>query len=108
MIQQGQQSSPGVLPVAGQNPISSTAMQPPPPRMPGMQGSARMSPSKRLEYDAYVQSRLQQMGQGIPPRGMPRPPGMPAQPRMAIVVGIFTSQPLTTVSCISLTLMRKA
>ena len=69
----------------------SVAMQPPQPRMPGAQGSVRLTASARQEYEAYVQSRLRMRGpQGMP--GGPRMPGPPpgvipaAQPRMAIVV----------------------
>ena len=72
----------------------SVAMQPPQPRMPGAQGSVRLTASARQEYEAYVQSRLRMRGpQGMP--GGPRMPGPPpgvipaAQPRMAIVVRLY-------------------
>ena len=72
----------------------SVAMQPPQPRMPGAQGSVRLTASARQEYEAYVQSRLRMRGpQGMP--GGPRMPGPPpgvipaAQPRMAIVVRLI-------------------
>ena len=69
----------------------SAPMQPPPPRMPGAQGSVRLTASARQEYEAYMQNRLRMMGpQGMPqgPRMPGPPPGVmaPGQPRMAIGV----------------------
>ena len=73
---------------------ASTPMQPPPPRMPGAQGSARLTASARQEYDVYMQNRLRMMG----PQGMPAGPRLPGpppgvipqgQPRMALGVRLY-------------------
>ncbi|XP_052804919.1 histone-lysine N-methyltransferase 2D-like isoform X3 [Mya arenaria] len=77
----------------GMPPNSMPGMQPPLPRMLGAQGSARLTPSMRQEYDMYMQQRLRQMAPGMPQgQRMPRPPmmapgatqGAQSQPRMAI------------------------
>jgi len=85
------QMSPGPM-QPGMPPGSMPGMQPPPPRIPGMQGSARLTPSMRQEYDMYMRQRLRQMAPGMgPDQRMPRPPMMAPtaggpQPRMAIGV----------------------
>ncbi|XP_052230616.1 uncharacterized protein LOC127844448 isoform X3 [Dreissena polymorpha] len=79
----------------GKQPGMQPGMQPPPPRMPGMAPSTRLTASKKQEYDLYVQQRLRQAGPGVgapglggpgPGQRMPRPHLMGAgpQPRMAI------------------------
>ncbi|KAH3774902.1 hypothetical protein DPMN_176296 [Dreissena polymorpha] len=83
----------------GKQPGMQPGMQPPPPRMPGMAPSTRLTASKKQEYDLYVQQRLRQAGPGVgapglggpgPGQRMPRPHLMGAgpQPRMAIGVSV--------------------
>lgn len=44
------------------------------PRIPGQQGSARLTASARQAYDEYMQDRLRQTQQiQAPPVGAPRP-----------------------------------
>ena len=87
-------SQPGGVPMPQASTSVSAPMQPPPPRLPGAQGSVRLTPSARQEYEVYMQNRLRMMGpQGMPagPRMPGPPPGVmaPGQPRMAIGVSLM-------------------
>lgn len=68
-------SMPGAPPVSTNMP-GGPGMQP--PRMPGIQGTIRMTREMRQEYEQFVHSQLRQMGSGVPPG--PRPPMMPTAP----------------------------